>query len=150
MHTNLVSTLTAMAILSFSVSVTSAQDKFDYTELISKDGSVEGATKIDIAKAYELHNEGVLFVDVNTPLRYKFAHIPGAVGLDYRIALTEENLAKHAKTKDQAIVFYCPKVGCYVAAQASAKAITWGYTNVMILEGGAAAWSDAGYPVEGQ
>jgi hypothetical protein len=78
MQMNSVSALTVVAIIAFSTSPASAQDKFDYADLISKDGNVEGATKIDIAKAYELYNEGVLFIDVNTPLRYKFAHIPGA------------------------------------------------------------------------
>ena len=151
MKVNLVSALTGFIALGCLTCIAQAQDKYDYTKLISKDGDetiVEGADKIDVFKAHQLHEEGILFVDVNSPRSYKFAHIPGAINLDFKAGLTAESLAEHA-AQDQTIVFYCPHIGCYGAATASAKAITWGYANVMIFEGGADVWSEAGYPIEG-
>jgi rhodanese-related sulfurtransferase len=147
MQMKLVSAFAGFLVMTFAASAC-AQDNFDYTKLISKDGGVDGVAQIDVTTAYELHNKGVLFIDVNSPRRYKFAHIPGAIGLDFR-TMNEEKLSEHATT-DQMIVFYCPSKSCYGAAQASAKAITWGYTNVVIFKGGADAWKEAGYPIEGE
>jgi len=138
------------SIISISPSIIQAQELSEYIDLISSKSGVlyvEGATRIDIHRAYQLHQEGILFIDVNSPRGYKAAHIPGAISLDIKTTLKEESLAEHA-THDQELVFYCPHIDCWGAAHAAAKSMLWGYTKVFIFDGGAKEWAKAGYPVE--
>jgi rhodanese-related sulfurtransferase len=144
-----ISAFALFMVSGFLPSIAQAQDSSDYKDLVSKkDGEyyAEGALKIDIVKAYELHGAGMLFIDVNTPSGYEAGHIPGAVALDVE-AMTEPGLAEHA-AKDQTFVFYCPHPGCWGAAVASAKAIVWGYTNILYYEGGADSWAEAGHAID--
>ncbi len=117
--------------------------------LVTKSGgefTVKGVRKIDLAEAKSLQEDGALFIDVRSEASYLEGHIPGAVGLDLKTQLTKESLAEVAG-KDQKIVFYCDGIYCYKSADACAKAITWGYTNVLYFAGGEPAWSKAGYPI---
>ena len=121
----------------------------DYKSLVTKSGgefTVEGVPKIDLAEAKSLQEEGALFIDVRSEAGYVKGHIPGAVGLDLQTQLTKESLAEVAE-KDQVVIFYCDGIYCYKSANACAKAITWGYTNVLYFSGGEPAWSKAGYPI---
>jgi len=108
--------------------------------------SVKGAIKIDVNIASKMHGNGVTFVDARSANFFKLGHIPGSVSLFVLDELTEENLAKHVE-KWQAVVFYCDYPRCYKSAQASAKAITWGYTKVHYFAGGMEAWEKAGHPI---
>ncbi len=121
----------------------------DYKSLVTKSGgefTVEGARTIDLAEAKSLQEEGALFIDVRSETGYLKGHIPGAIGLDLKTQLTKESLAEVAE-KDQKIVFYCDGIYCYKSADACAKALTWGYTDVLYFAGGEPAWSKAGYPI---
>ena len=130
--------------------VSPAQEKIDPNSLITIGAgtfTVKGATEIDVDKARELHQAGVLFVDARTADFFRLGHIPGAVLLDATSTLTEENLAKHAK-KDQQVVFYCEYPRCFRSAVGSAKAVAWGYTKVLYFAAGTEAWEKAGLPME--
>ncbi|MHA1189325.1 MAG: rhodanese-like domain-containing protein [Alphaproteobacteria bacterium] len=134
-------------MLSFSQSV-AAKDPAEFASLVSKNDAgefdVEGATKIDADRAFELHGEGVVFVDVRSTWQYDLDHISGAIGLRLKSQLTEESLAENA-TVDQMVVFYCSDTQCYRSAHASAKAVTWGYSNVSYFAGGWSSWVAEGF-----
>lgn len=129
----------------------SAQSETNYTSLMSKNAQsefdVRDARKIDHAEARELLEAGAAFVDVRRTLQYKLGHIPGAIGLELTAAFTAESLAEHVG-KDETVVFYCSDAKCYRSAQASAKAVTWGYSKVVYFAGGWSTWLANGHPVE--
>lgn len=108
---------------------------------------VEGATKVDAAKAKSLHTEGVVFIDVRDPVDYREGHIPSAVNLELTAGLSKESLSRLAG-KDDGVVFFCFGKYCPYSAYACAKAVIWGYTRVYYFAGGFPAWKDSGYPVE--
>jgi adenylate cyclase len=122
----------------------------DYARLVSKQNgeySVEGATKIDAPTAKELHDRGVQFVDVRTPIAHGRGHIPGAHVRDVVTTLSRETLSQ-VVDKGSEVVFYCYGKFCHYSAFASAKALKWGFSKVYYFAGGYPAWVDNGYPVE--
>lgn len=122
----------------------------EYRELMTKIGaeySVEGAVKVDAIRAKTLHENGAIFVDVRGSMSFRDGHIPGALDLGLNTKLSETNLSQLVG-KDDDVVFYCFAVYCPYSAYASAKALTWGYTNVYRFDGGYPGWVDAGYPTE--
>jgi adenylate cyclase len=108
---------------------------------------VEGATKIDAAKAKALHDQGAVFVDVRDAVEFGPGHIPSAANLELTTGLSKESLSKLVG-KDDAVVFNCVGKYCPYSAYASAKAVLWGFTRVYYFAGGVPAWKDAGYPIE--
>lgn len=124
-----------------------AQD--EWTSLVHKNEAaefdVEGARKVDHSKALNLLENGAAFVDVRRDIQYRTGHIPGAVGLELKSALTEDSLLIRF-TKDQQIVFYCSDKQCYRSAHASAMALSWGFTDVAYFAGGWTAWIGHDYP----
>ena len=108
-----------------------------YRDLVTKSAgtfSVEGAIKIDASEAQALHNRGVVFIDVRGK-SFNFGHIPGAIHLKFIGQLTRESLAAVTEPDDE-VVFYCGGPDCQLSANASAKALTWGYTRVFYFAGG--------------
>jgi TolB-like protein/class 3 adenylate cyclase/rhodanese-related sulfurtransferase/thioredoxin-like negative regulator of GroEL len=108
---------------------------------------VDGATKIEAARAKALHTRDVVFIDVRNPKEFGLGHIPSARNLELTTALSKENLSRLV-SKDDEVVFSCFGKYCPFSAYASAKAVLWGYTRVYYFAGGFPAWQDAGYPVE--
>jgi adenylate cyclase len=108
---------------------------------------VDGATKIDAAKAKALHARNVVFIDVRNNIDFGPGHIPSAKNLDLSSALSKESLSRLVG-KDEEVVFSCAGKYCPRSADACAKAVLWGYTRVYYFAGGFPAWKDAGYPVE--
>ncbi len=109
--------------------------------------TVEGATTVDTAKAKELFDQGVKFVDVRRTNEYEEARIPGAIGLELKHEFNEDSLAKAVK-KDEPVVIYCNGPKCLRSSKASAKAVSWGWTKVYYYREGMPAWQAAGMPVE--
>ena len=108
---------------------------------------VEGATKIDAAKANVLHARNVVFIDVRNNIDFGPGHIPSARNLDLSSALSKESLSPLV-ARDDEVVFSCAGKYCFRSAFACAKAVLWGYKRVYYFAGGFPAWKDAGYPVE--
>lgn len=109
--------------------------------------SVTGATTVDAAKAKALFDKGVPFVDVRNDKDWNAGRIPGAVHLDLHGAFNDGSFGKVAK-KEQEVALYCNGASCPRSAEASAKAVGWGYKKVYYFRDGFPAWKTAGYPVE--
>jgi rhodanese-related sulfurtransferase len=82
-------------------------------------------------------------LDVRTQAEFAEGHLDGAVLLDYRAADFAEKVAKLDKSKQYLV--HCAAGGR--SARACAKMETLGFTNLVNLEGGLGAWTDAGKPV---
>ncbi len=100
-----------------------------------KDASVEGVS------------EGVVFLDVREPVEWEH-HIEGAVQVPRGLLEFAADPAspKHSPELDPAgrVIVYC-RSGVR-AALASATLLDMGYENVANLDGGFAAWQEAGLP----
>ncbi len=109
--------------------------------------SVDGATTIDTAKARELFDREVTFVDTRKDSDWEAGRIPGAIHLDVKKTLSPETLEAEVK-KDEPVVFYCNGKSCMRSSKASAKAVSWGWSKVYYYRDGFPAWKAAGNPIE--
>ena len=123
-------------------------DSAEWIELISSGEQgyvVQRATSIDVTTAKALHERGVVFVDVFW--QWVSEHIPASHLMEEGAGeLTEAELLQ-VVAKNEEVVF-CGGDARSVA-NASAKAVTWGFEKVYHFQGGTQAWKNAGYPVEG-
>ena len=138
----------ASALAIFGATQTTSQENADHKLLIMETSSGEflvyRAERVDHERALELYLQGVVFVDVRNEWKFNIAHVRGAIGLELDSQFSEESLAKHV-AKDQPVVFYCDRASCARSANASAMALTWGYTNVHYFADGWYAWSGNNY-----
>jgi len=109
--------------------------------------SVPGTRTIGLQEAKNLHQQGVLFVDVRSDRQYRKRHIAGALHLYIKTAFSEENLLQHA-TKEDPIVIYCNGAHCALSYKAGAKAVDWGFTNILYYRDGFRAWRLDGNPLQ--
>ena len=130
--------LLAVAML-FSLSSVQAGDVSPMT--------VEGATTVDAAKAKELFDSGVLFVDVRSNKDWEAGRIPDAVHLELKSNYSADSLGAEM-TKDESVVIYCNGEKCLRSSKASKMAVEWGFSSVYYFRDGFPAWKAAGYPVE--
>ncbi len=115
--------------------VTSPAQAFDNGQIVSTEA------------AKELHDNGVLFVDVRNEDDYKDGHIPGAIHVDVRDSTFEAKFVEVAK-KDQEIVIYCRGSSCTRSSLAISKAKAMGFEKLYRFKKGYPGWKSAGYPVE--
>jgi len=108
---------------------------------------IPGATNVDATTAMELFNKGVIFVDVRKDSDWEAGRIPGAEHLELKKIFSEETLSEIA-SKDQEIVIYCNGPKCMRSSNASAQAVSWGFTKVYYFRGGIPEWIAADYPTE--
>lgn len=130
--------LIGMAVLCGSVVVNAAN--------VSPE-TVEGVTTVDTAKAKELFDSGVVFVDVRSDKDWAAGRIPDAVHIELKKVYNEETLGAEVKKTDP-VVIYCNGHSCMRSSKASAQAASWGYQTVYYYRDGFPAWKAAGYPVE--
>lgn len=109
--------------------------------------TIPGATKISTAKAKKLFDKGILFLDVRRNSDWDAGRIPGAKHLELYKVYTAKTLGSLIK-KNEPIVIYCNGPECMRSSEATAKAVSWGYTKVYYFRGGFPAWKNAGLPVE--
>ena len=100
------------------------------------------AEEIDVARAYEMYQQGAFLVDVRTQEEWDEVHIPGSV----LIPLDElpDRLSEVPRDKD--IVVVCRSGNR--SEEGAAILLKAGYESVVGMEGGIRDWSAAGYPVE--
>jgi rhodanese-related sulfurtransferase len=93
----------------------------------------------------EKGDRSVVIVDAQPKEAYDLGHIKGAVNLPWAADLR----SKGDLPKDKMLVIYCDcgheEDSIDVANQLKEK---WGYTNIMLLEGGWSNWQKLGYPIE--
>jgi len=104
-----------------------------------------GGPWVGAAQATQLINrEDALVLDVREPGEYDAGHALGAKNLP--LARVESGAGDVAKKKDAALIVYCDRGD--QSAKAAAALKKQGYTRVVSLSGGFAAWKQAGLPVE--
>jgi len=118
---------------------------------------VEGATEIDLATAKSFYDRGVMFIDLdsNSDGHWKKGRVAGAVNLPWRerhpggVRFRETELNKILDKSEEVVLYWCSadKIQCNDYFEI-AKAVSWGYQKVYYFLGGAAAWKEAGYPIE--
>ncbi len=110
---------------------------------------VNGAKRIDTQKAKSLHDRNVVFINVRTDKHWRQEHhITGAIHLSLS-KLNRVSLSA-ITAKDREVVFYGCTIAsyCIFPAEASAMAISWGFTSVYHFAEGMNGWQNAGFPVE--
>lgn len=125
---------TALALL-FAVSATAAS---------AEDPAGAEAPSISATELHERREAGKapVVIDVRTAEEYAVGHVPGAVNIPF------DQVAQRISELDapQGVALYC-MVGPR-ARKGEAALLAAGYGPVFHLEGGLAAWQEAGLPVE--
>ena len=106
-------------------------------------GSYPDISLNDLKSAIAANNATLL--DVNGPVSYANAHIPGAI--DYTAHLTDLATVLPSD-KSALIVAYCGNEHCGAYARAAEAASKLGYTNVRHFRPGIAGWKKAGEPTD--
>lgn len=109
--------------------------------------TVAGATTVDTAKARQLFDQEVAFVDVRKGSEWDAGRVPGAIHLDFKSNYSSDSLAVEVPKNEQ-VVLYCNGAKCLRSSVASARAVEWGWTRVYFYRDGFPAWQAAGHPVE--
>jgi rhodanese-related sulfurtransferase len=103
---------------------------------------------LDTIAPHELHlllrEQSASVVDVNSPMSWMQARVPGAINLD-PVAYNSSDLPSD---KNALLVFYCSNPWCRKAPNAARKASSLGYVDVRVMSAGIKGWIDAGLPTE--
>ncbi len=75
---------------------------------------------------------------------FKSQHIPGSINI------SKPEQAADQLSPDDEIVVYCTNPPCVASQKAYQQLKAAGYERVKRFSGGLEAWSDAGYPLEGE
>ena len=92
----------------------------------------------------------IVLIDVLTPDHYAEAHIPNARNACVFQVTFLDQIHALVPAQDRVIVFYGSSERSRDAVTAAEKLCGAGYANVVVLDGGIAAWREAGYPFEGE
>ncbi len=111
---------------------------------------------MDATTAKSLYDLGVTFISTAEAEWWKEGHIPSTVHLpldrpkDPAKKRFKEATLMDIVGKSEEVVFYTGTIDWIgeSAADASAMALTWGFTQVYYFDGGLFAWNKAGFPVE--
>ena len=111
--------------------------------------AIKGAITIsaDDVIALVQTNPNLTIVDNRAVADYEAGHIEGAVHLVDSDITNETILARIVKSKNAPVLFYCNGVKCGRAANATTKAVSWGYTRVYYYALGMAQWKERGLPL---
>lgn len=107
---------------------------------------MDHAVTTDELRALLEAGEPISLVEALPPIHYRDGHLPGAVNIPH------EDVARRAADllpdRSAAIVVYCASETCANSRIAAARLRGLGYTDVRTYEGGKAAWTAAGLPLE--
>lgn len=107
--------------------------------------------KITIDKLSRMMSEDddFILIDTMTEARFNKVHIPGSrQACVFEVSFTEQ-IENITADKNSFLVLYGADSGTMDALSAAVKLDNAGYKNLLILEGGIAAWRSQGLPVEG-
>ena len=111
--------------------------------------AVAGTTNVTHVEAKELHDAGVLFLDVRGEAAYNEGHVAGSEHLDVKgDGFTQEAFNALVGAPDAKVVIYCNGENCTRSAHAAEKAVAWGFTKVYYFRGGFPDWNNNEYPAE--
>jgi rhodanese-related sulfurtransferase len=101
----------------------------------------------DVAGVHALQQAGEPFflVDVREDREWSAGHLPGAIHIGRGVL--ERDVEAKIPAKDAKIVLYCG--GGFRSALAADNLQKMGYTNVVSMDGGFRAWTEAGSPIDG-
>ena len=89
----------------------------------------------------------LIIIDNRTVADFEGGHIEGALNLVDSDITDEAALARLVTVKDAPVLFYCNGVKCGRAANATRKAVGWGYSRVYYYALGMAEWKKRGLPL---
>ncbi len=98
----------------------------------------------DVAGAREHVADGAILIDVREDNEFDAGHAAGAKHMSRGII--ERDIVQTFPDKDTELVLYCG--GGYRSALSADMLQKMGYTNVISMDGGWAAWKESGAPVE--
>ena len=111
----------------------------------AEDAMLPEAPSITPAELHAQRESGAapLVIDVRTPEEYASGHLPGSVNIPF------DQVVQRISELDapNGVALYC-MVGPR-ARKGESALLAAGHTSVFHLDGGLAAWQQAGYPVEG-
>jgi rhodanese-related sulfurtransferase len=88
--------------------------------------------------------ESFSLIDVREQVEWDRGHLPRAIHLSKGVI--ERDIVNTIPEKSQPIILYCG--GGYRSALAADNLQKMGYTNVLSMDGGWRAWTEAGYSAE--
>jgi rhodanese-related sulfurtransferase len=102
---------------------------------------IRGAKTVDYKGVVELitTTPDLIVIDNRKQADFDSGHIEGAFNI-LDTDMTKELLADAARSKETPVLFYCNGVKCGRAANATAKAVEWGYANVFYYAEGIHEW----------
>jgi rhodanese-related sulfurtransferase len=116
----------------------------EFLKIVSDAKTRVRETNIQKVKEWLESGESFSLVDVREQSEWDRGHLPRAIHLGKGII--ERDVVSMIPEKSQTIVLYCG--GGYRSALAADNLQKMGYTNVISMDGGWRAWTEAGYPTE--
>jgi len=110
-------------------------------------------TECSVKDAHACLSSNTLIIDIREPAEYQRAHLPGAVLLprgllefDIYNVVDKMRTDLNVAHDEQHIVLYCGTGGRSALAARTLEDL--GYKNVISMDGGIIAWSQAQFPLE--
>jgi len=114
-----------------------------WTPTLAEDAPLEisGAKTVDYKGVVDLLSTapGLVVIDNRKQADFDSGHIEGAVNIP-DTDMSKELLANAAPSTNTPILFYCNGVKCGRAANATTKALGWGYDHIYYYAGGMFEW----------
>ncbi len=104
---------------------------------------VKETTYRDVKQRLDKKDKFIL-VDVREDSEWARGHLPGAIHLGRGVI--ERDIEKAVPDKSAEVILYCG--GGFRSALAADNLQKMGYTNVISMDGGWRAWTEAGFAVE--
>lgn len=102
---------------------------------------------IRLSRAYQLYNQGTIFIDSRSKNEYDEGHIKGSINIPfYESEKYDDVLSKI--DKNELLVTYCSGTDCDTSILHGEELFEKGYKRVYIFHGGWDDWLEAGYPIE--
>ena len=107
-----------------------------------------GASTVNAQQIIDLVTKtpNIVILDNRKAEDFAAGRLEGAIRL-IDTDVSADSLAKHVKSKDTPVLFYCNGLKCGRAAKAAAKAIELGYSKVYYYALGMDEWNKQGLPV---
>jgi len=106
--------------------------------------------RVPPAEAQRLWERGeVILVDTRNAEDYAAGHIRGSVSLPYHQFTSRYPAVADRLPRDRPLLIYCYGSSCGLSMRLAKRLLAEGYSDLTVLEGGIAAWEQAGYPTTG-